>query len=128
MAIVARGLGQPEDGALVAAGLGTAEPAAPGTMSAQLVGTGSLTATASTDTGVAETPPSGGSPFPPPWYGPRVVPTRPKPPRKKTRRTQPVDLAATVQGGSTVTATAVTTSRLPVEWDDLALLLQLELV
>jgi hypothetical protein len=53
MAIVARGLGQPEDGALVAGGLGTSEPAPAGSISATIAGTSSLTAelTAATPSG-----------------------------------------------------------------------------
>lgn len=45
MSIVANGLGQPEQGAIVAAGLGASEPAAPGAISAHLTGTASVTAT-----------------------------------------------------------------------------------
>ena len=44
MAIVARGLGQPEDGALVVGGLGTVT-VGPNAMSATLTGTSTLTAT-----------------------------------------------------------------------------------
>lgn len=44
MAIVARGLGQPEAGAIVSDGLAATEPAAPGSISATLTGTSTLTA------------------------------------------------------------------------------------
>lgn len=44
MPIVTGGLGLPEEGALVAAGLGVAEPAPPGAISAALTGGASITA------------------------------------------------------------------------------------
>lgn len=44
MAVVGRGLGQPEDGALVTGGLGLAGVADPNAMSAHLSGSGTVTA------------------------------------------------------------------------------------
>lgn len=45
MSIVSSGLGQPEQGALVAGGLGLSEPVAPGSISAALNGSATITAT-----------------------------------------------------------------------------------
>lgn len=56
--IVTHGLGQPDEGAIVALGMGASEPAPPGAMSATLSGSGSLTA-ALTATG-EETPVTAG--------------------------------------------------------------------
>jgi hypothetical protein len=56
MPVVLGGYGQPEDGAIVAHGLGTSEPAPPGSMSATLSGSGSLSATLTA---------AGGEPDPP---------------------------------------------------------------
>lgn len=70
MAIVAQGLGQPEDGALVAGGLGLTEQVA-GAITAHLTGGGTLTATL-TATGTTGGHPAGGAtrtfyiPAPPP--------------------------------------------------------------
>lgn len=63
--IVTHGLGQPDEGAIVALGMGASEPAPPGAMSATLSGSGALTA-ALTATG-EETPTTagGGKQFPP---------------------------------------------------------------
>ncbi len=55
MAIVARGLGLPEDGSLVAAGLGTTE-ADPNAMVAALSGSGSISATLTAAGGSVSTP------------------------------------------------------------------------
>ena len=54
MAIVARGLGQPEDGSLVAGGLGTTEPDL-NAMVASLSGSGTITATLTATTTVVAT-------------------------------------------------------------------------
>ncbi len=62
MAIVARGLGLPEDGSLVAAGLGTTE-ADPNAMVAALSGSGSITATLTAADDTPDTTEGGGRPY-----------------------------------------------------------------
>ena len=61
MAIVTRGLGQPEDGALVALGLAVVEQV-PGAITAILSGSSSVTASL-TSTSVEPETPAGGFPF-----------------------------------------------------------------
>ena len=110
MSIVTRGLG---GGSLVAGGLGLTEPAAPGEMSALLGGAGSLTGTLAT---TGETP----APIP---YGGRAAPrTTTRPPRRKA------SMSAVLAGTGHVNATAQATVREITGFDDLELLLALELV
>jgi hypothetical protein len=120
VAIVARGLGQPEDGALVAAGLGTAEPAAPGAMAALIVGVGTVTATLVGDTGTPPEQPDRVGVF---HARPQMPPLRPAPLHYIT------DTAAHLTGGASVTATLTATTRtLPTVEEQLLQLLALELV
>ena len=91
MSIVTRGLGQPEDGALVALGLGLSTAVEPdGIMACVAAGSGSMTCTLSTSTRTV-----GGAPS----FGPVVV----IPPTRKP--TTYADLAATITGSSSVSAT-----------------------
>jgi hypothetical protein len=94
VAIVAHGLGQPEEGALVVAGLGVSETN-PNALRAVLSGSSSLTANL-TDGAMPEPPaPSVGSPgfrgwvIPVPPQGPKAIPGR---------------LHASLTGGSSLTA------------------------
>lgn len=113
MALVTHGLGQPEDGALVALGLAVSEQV-PGALVALLAGSSSVSATLDSTT-IAPEQPAGGFPFgqvvvlPP--YRPAVV----------------GDLVATLAGSSSVTASldfAIDTDLLVAQLTD-ALLLDL---
>jgi hypothetical protein len=100
--IVVGGLGQPEDGNLVAQGIGHAGAAAPGEMAAVITATATLTATASVDAGVVEQPRRMAGHF-----GRR--PPKPAP----VRKTVYAEMSAVLPGWADVTATAVATSRRP---------------
>lgn len=73
MAIVAGGLGQPEHGAIVAAGLGASEPQAPGAMSGTAIGAATCVGTLSAESSL---PPL--APFNP-NRGDRTKKPKPKP-------------------------------------------------
>ena len=118
MPIVVGGLGQPEDGNLVAQGMGHAGAAAPGGMAAVITATATLTATASTS---SEQP------------GPEPEPTRrggyvhaghrkPKPRPVPVRKPVYAEMSAVLPGWADVTATAVTSSRRPQVDEELLLL------
>ena len=91
MAIAARGLGLPEDGALVVGGLGTVEVDA-NAMSATLNGASTLTATLTADAEQPVTPPAGGGNTMPSLSFPRK------------RKTIVGVMAATLNGTSTLAA------------------------
>jgi hypothetical protein len=117
VAIVARGLGQP-DGPLVTGGYGSTEPAPPGSIGAHLTGTGVLAATLTDGATPPEPEPTGGGTWPLHYFTPKPAPT----PRRVG------ELAAHLSGASRVFAEATTTEHQPTGFDDLALLLTLELV
>jgi hypothetical protein len=98
MAIVSRGLGLPEDGAIVAAGLGVTEQV-PGAMTATLAGVGTLTA-ALTYTGGAE-PDTGLSG---PRTAVRIIPPKFKPPRHRKPLVVVGHMTARLTGTGTLTA------------------------
>lgn len=97
MAIVARGLGQPEDGALVAGGLGRSTGgggATPGPMVAALVGTGTLTGELTATGSIVGGSPGGA--LPPGYFQwPSQRPQRPQ--------TKPRQMVATLGGIGTLT-------------------------
>jgi hypothetical protein len=118
--IVVGGLGQPEDGNLVAQGMGHAGAAAPGEMAATITATATVTATASTS---SEQP------------GPEPEPTsrggyahaghrkpKPRPTPAPVRNPVYAEMSAVLPGWADVTATAVATSRRPQVDEELLLL------
>jgi hypothetical protein len=122
MSIVGRGL---PDGPIVTGGLGSTAPAAPGEMSALLVGSGSVTATLSADTGAPPETPGGG------WgWTPHHLALLKQQQEQPAPQPISVALSAVLIGyGDAVTATATTTERQPDDWaDQIAVLLTLELV
>jgi hypothetical protein len=104
MAIVTRGLGLPEDGAIVAGGLGTAEVNA-NAMAATLTGSSTLVATL-TATGSPPPPTSGGG-------GVRSTPIIP--------RAKPVNITACLSGRATIRATLTYTINFDAELEQLLL-------
>ena len=114
--IVTGGLGLPEEGSLVTGGMGATAPELPGAISATLTGTGTVTAYLA-DGSTPEPEPSGGS-WPLHYFTPQPAPVT----------TTVGHLAATLTGSSRVFADATTTEHQPTGFDDLALLLTLELV
>lgn len=122
MAIVARGLGQP-DGPLVTGGYGSTEPAPPGSIGAHLTGTGVLAATLT----------NGATPEPEPtgqgwgWTAHHLALLKAQQ-EQQARRPIVGSLGAHLYGTSRVYAEATTTEYQLTGFDDLALLLTLELV
>ncbi len=120
--IVTHGLGQPDEGAIVALGMGASEPAPPGAISATLSGSGAISATL-TD-GAAPVAQGGWG-----WtqhhidllHAQQALEQQPRPPIVG-------ELSANLHGASRVFAEATTTEHAPSGFDDLALLLTLELV
>lgn len=115
MSIVTRGLG---GGDLVTGGLGSEAADDPGSMSALLVGAGTVTAALSFTSGDA---PSGG------WGWTQHHLDLLRQQQHAAARTT-VDMSAALYGSAHVEATATTTERPLTGFDDLALLLTLELV
>jgi hypothetical protein len=118
--IVVGGLGQPEDGNLVAQGMGHAGAAAPGEMAAVITATATLTATASTS---SEQP--GPEPEPEPTRRGGYVHAghrKPKPKPVPVRKPVYAEMSAVLPGWADVTATAVTSSRRPQVDEELLLL------
>ncbi len=109
MAVVSGGYGRPESGAIVAGGYGTSEPAPPGSITARLTGTGTLSG-ALTSTGGAVT--GGGGLIqvaPVPW-----LPT-----------SFPAPMRAHLHGTSTLTAdlTAIDWTWIDIEINNVLLLI-----
>lgn len=122
MAIVARGLGQP-DGPLVTGGYGTSELAPEGAIAAHLYGTGALTATL-TNGATPEPEPSGQGWG---WTAHHIALLKAQQ-ADHARRPVAGAMSAHLAGTCRVFAEATTTEHKPTGFDDLALLLTLELV
>lgn len=123
--IVTHGLGQPDEGAIVALGMGASEPAPPGAMSATLTGSGALTATIS-DGGTPPVETGGGWG----WTQHHIDLLHAQQALEQQQPRPPVVgvLSANLRGTCRVFAEATATEHAPTGFDDLALLLTLELV
>ena len=109
--IVTSGYGQPEEGAIVAGGMGATEPAPPGSISASLSGVGTITATL---TATEAAPPTTGGHIAGNWLQFAPIPT-----------VKVVNLSATLTGSSTVDADASSFDWNPLYQLNNAILLEL---